>query len=222
MSDTVTTPPVTTQPDPPRHSRRFRILRAAGISFAGLVVVSAIGGALEGPQAEPAANPAPAVSTSAPAPRPAVTVTARPKPAVTVTAKPRPAVTVTATAPAAPAPATTAPSTKSLILSWYGTGGGQGDVSAVESDLSSIATDAGTQDASAVETDASQLSTDAASALTNPPPVASVAGPYDRAMTLYETAGSDAADGDFTDASTDMEIANAEIGTATAAIKSLT
>ena len=53
MSDTITTTPA----GPPRrkHSRRFRIVRAAGIGFAGLVVIGAIGSAIGGPQAKPAA-----------------------------------------------------------------------------------------------------------------------------------------------------------------------
>jgi hypothetical protein len=195
MSDTVTTPPVTTQPDPPRHSRRFRIMRAAGISFAGLVVVSAIGGALEGPQAEPAANPAPAVSTSAPAPRPAVTVTARPKPAVTVTAKPRPAVTVTATAPAAPAtPAVSA------MTTWC-TGTGWTDLQTVESDNTTMGDDAGTGDASAVEADGQQLEADAFTAAADLPPLTSAQRfNYGLGMAWMGIAGKDAAADDITGA----------------------
>jgi Host cell surface-exposed lipoprotein len=139
------------QPDPPKpkHSRKFRVLRGIGIGFAGLVVLSGVIGAIEGPQPVPAAAvSAPATPTAAiqgiqaippgvaaPAkatPKPAAKVA--PKPAVTVTAKaaPAPAVTVTAppaapAQPAAPAaPAVTGAQAQALQSAQGYLGDGQG------------------------------------------------------------------------------------------------
>lgn len=107
---------------PKKRSRRFRIFRALGIGFAGLIVISAIGGALgnHSPKPAPAAASSPAVThATAPATHTATVAKAKPALTVTVTAKAAPAVTVTA-APAAPA----APAADTKIATFTGTGSG--------------------------------------------------------------------------------------------------
>lgn len=96
---TTTTPqqvPENTQPPvPPKHSRTFRIFRAAGITVGTLVAVGVIAGSLGASHKTAATTTAPkAAAVSAPA---TVTHKAAPAPTVTVTAAP--AKTVTAPAP---------------------------------------------------------------------------------------------------------------------------
>lgn len=114
---------MTTQDRPrKRRSLPFRILRAAGIGIAALIVLSIIGAALTSGHKTPAAATSPAPSTSK-------TAKATPQPAVTRTARatPRPTVTVTETPPApAPAATTQAPAlpADTILARFSGTGTG--------------------------------------------------------------------------------------------------
>ena len=194
MSDTITTAPVTpTGPPHRKHSRRFRVLRAAGIGFTGLVVIGAVSSAIGGPQAKPAA----AVTAPGATTRPTVTATA------TVTAPAAPATT----APASPATAAPAAPAVSAMDTWCA-GTGDADLQAVEADDGQLATDAGNSDLLAVEADGGQLATDADAAIGNPPPVTHAQQiNYVMAMGAAAFAGSDAAAGDITSATTALTTA---------------
>ena len=202
MSDTITTAPVTpTGPPHRKHSRRFRVLRAAGIGFTGLVVIGAVSSAIGGPQAKPAA----AVTAPGATTRPTVTATA------TVTAPAAPATTAPAspatTAPASPATAAPAAPAVSAMDTWCA-GTGDADLQAVEADDGQLATDAGNSDLLAVEADGGQLATDADAAIGNPPPVTHAQQiNYVMAMGAAAFAGSDAAAGDITSATTALTTA---------------
>jgi hypothetical protein len=192
MSDTITTTPVTPAGPPHRkHSRKFRVLRAVGIGFAGLVVIGAVSSAVGGPQAKPAAAVTAPRVTATPTVTATATVTATP----TVTATAAPATT----APTAPA---TTPSVNYAMAAWCASDG-YTDLQATETDTTTMGTDAENDDLLAVEADGSQLATDADTAISNPPPVTHAQQVnYVMAMGALAFAGSDAAAGDITSATT--------------------
>jgi hypothetical protein len=126
----------------------------------------------------------------------------------------RPSSSAPAAAPATQAPAT--PSLTAQVATWVA-GSGYTEMKAVESDTTTtIGTDASNQDVSAVESDGSTLATDAQAAALDPPPIDSAE--YTAAMTYYATAGNDASNGDFTDATTAMNNGTALINKVAAAV----
>jgi hypothetical protein len=187
-----------TQPGPrkPKHSRRFRVLRAIGIGFTALVVASAALGALEGPQ-KPAAIPA--ASTSSPAAR---VTSAAPRITRKPAAKPAPKVTRT-TAPAA-APAVPA---VSAMADWC-SGPGWADLQTVEQDNALMGDDATAGDPADTEAQGGALMLAAETASENPPPLtAARAEDYRLAMAWMAVAGSDASQGDWGTSATALSTA---------------
>jgi hypothetical protein len=130
-----------------------------------------------------------------------------------------------------PAPGTSAASSASSagqsastqaqqILSWW-QATGQSDNDTITSDLQQLSTDAGDGDQAAVESDGSQLAADASSVLGDPMPPGQLGADWSCAMHAYETSGTDASNGDFTEAATAAQQGNTCIGKATAYVKSL-
>lgn len=103
------------------------------------------------------------------------------------------------TAPAAPVtPARpSAPSTADRFLAWY-EGAGYVNMTAVQSDVSTVASDAAAQDVAALEADGPVLAADARAAAGTPCPVGT--GDYVAAMNQYAQAGDALGRGDITDA----------------------
>ena len=105
------------------------------------------------------------------------------------------------------------PSNTSAMAAWYNSTG-QSDMQTVSGDLGQLQTDADAGDTYSAETDGATLATDAQTAADDPPPVQTAE--YINAMSTLETAGNDAADGDFTDATVALDTATGEINSITA------
>lgn len=108
----------------------------------------------------------------------------------------------------APAPANT-----SSVSDWYNSSG-YTDMQAVSTDLGQLQTDADAGDTYSAETDGATLATDAQTAADDPPPVQTAE--YINAMSTLETAGNDASNGDFSDATVALETATTEVNSITA------
>jgi hypothetical protein len=122
------------------------------------------------------------------------------------------------TAPATP----TASGSSAAFAAWYGGGTGTGytDFEAVGTDLTTMQNDATAGNVSQAETDGTQLATDAAAAAADPMPVDTTT--YVTAMNQLTTAGNDAADGDFTDATSALQESAANMNAITAVVKGMT
>jgi hypothetical protein len=115
------------------------------------------------------------------------------------------------------APAAAAPAAASAVSQWdtWASGPGHADSVTVQNDLTQMSTDAGNDDSSSVESDGSTLATDAQTAIGSPPPIDGA--DYIAAMNDDVTAGNDAANGDFTDATTALQNGETLINKVTAA-----
>ena len=189
-------PPVT-PPQPPSHGWRNLPVWGRGLIVAAVILL-AFGtiGALSGHKSTPAAPKAAPAATAAPQWTP-----------VTGTTAP------VTTPPPSPAPAAT-PAAQTYAQWLAGPGGI--DLQAVKADLTQTATDAQAGNVTAVETDGQSLQADATNAGSNPPPVDPA--DYQAAMQQWVTAGTDAAQGDFTDATTALQAGTADLQRVTAAV----
>jgi hypothetical protein len=100
---------------------------------------------------------------------------------------------------------------------WWETTG-QTETSAVENDLGNISADATADNAPQLQSDASQLETDATTAVTSPqlPACADPTGSWLKGMTDYSIAGTEAAQGNYTQASSTLSAGTRFINVVTA------
>jgi hypothetical protein len=189
-------PPLDSPMVKPPAGKLRTIAKWSGISLGGFMAIGVISSALS-PEPASYSHTAPTVTHSAPAvqaPRKAPPVTVPASRKAPSAHKVQPVSHKTAPAPHKAPPATparaisAAPSICPALATWANNGG-TAESATVQADLTQVQNDALAQNMPALVGDGEQLSTDASTALNDPPPVESMAGPYKAAMSDLIHAG---------------------------------